>query len=810
MKALVIGCLVFLLYTFSFGVEFDGGILSKGFKKFYLKTQKGEDVIVPVKSDYELKKKTDFNQYLPEKVISKFPQKFYGSEVALVPVEQLYFLPFKEFADKWSTLKNIHAIIIGDGVYDLETVWKLVGDSGAIKKKGNTYTIYSPIVISPNGTLVIKDRLLRLDTVNSSVILAMGKLFVSDSTVTAWNTKSSSYSPQPEIEYENANKIGATPVRPFILGIKEGRLILVNSTFKGLGYRGTFASFGVSLNSLKGESFKTNNSANMLSDGCASAVIVGNTFLDNFMGFYSNNACESFFIGNYLDGNIQYGFDPHDYSKNTIFSYNYVRETKIAHGVIFSRGVTGEVSHNIIEGNGGAGVMMDRESKAFISDNLILGNKYGGISLLESDGNIIDKNILIRNDSYGIYNRNSLDTYIKGNEVFRNFGAGVEITNFDISYQIYRNLEIDKYRLASSGWIENNRLGDNFRCDIKSSNGGAVGLSGNVFTTKANIFCEELQEFLPEILNTSNKGSLVINGYGDMKFRQKSIFTPNKLIEEILYKSSSEGNMNARTAMGLLESAPERSFDKSRKWFETAATLGDNDALSFLGTILLKDMDPKVRNEGLLLLAESAVTGDRNAQYNLYVMPFLTPVTISQVEESIKKAIKRVNEGKIVDCEIIDSEFCCNPTPDMLKEFKRKVGAFNAQFNLSGEKSYRGHFYKNVSGLIWENFRQSIETSKKVIAEKNAARAEYYKLISNKKELLAQEFESGSYYVTRFLNKSIVERNRWDQLLKTTGSDDFVLIGDNLSKMISDINRFRINKLDSDKILKNIRGKYFE
>lgn len=810
MKALFIGCFIFLLHTFSFGAGFDDGILSKGYKKFYLKTPRGKDLIIPIKPGHEMIGKSNFDQYLPEKILSKFPQKFYGSEVTLVPVEDLYFLPFKDVADRWSNLKNLHAIIIGDGIYDLEKVWKLVGDTGAIKRKGDTYTIYSPIIVSPNGSLVIKDKLVRLDIVNVSAIIVMGELFVSGSTVTAWNTKSDSYSPQPEIDYEKTNKFGATPVRPFILGIKEGRLILFNSIFKGLGYRGTFASFGVSLNSWKEESFKTNNSANMLTDGCASALIVGNTFLDNFMGFYSNNACESFFIGNYLDGNIQYGFDPHDYSKNTIFSYNYVRETKIAHGVIFSRGVTGEVSHNIIEGNGGAGVMMDRESKAFISNNLILGNKYGGISLLESDGNIIDKNILIRNDSYGIYNRNSMDTYIKGNEVFRNFGAGVEITNFDISYQIYRNLEIDKYRLASSGWIENNRFGDNFRCDIKSSNGGAVGLSGNVFTTKANIFCEELQEFLPEILNTSNKGSLVINGYGNMKFRQKSIFTPNKLIEEILYKSLSEGNINARTAMGLLESAPERSFDKSRKWFETAATLGDNNALSFLGTILLKDMDPKVRNEGLLLLAESAVIGDRNAQYNLYVMPFVTPVTIPQVEETIKKAIKRLNEGKIVDCEVIESEFCCNPTLDMLKEFKRKVGTFNAQFNLSGEKSYREHFYKNVSGLIWKNFRQSIETSKKLIAEKNAVRDEYYKFISKKKELLAQEFESGSYYITRFLNKSIVERNRWDQLLKTTGSDDFVLIGDKLSKMILDINRFRINKLDSDKILKNIRGRYFE
>ncbi len=808
-------CIITICFLFNVSYaekNLDDEILTKAVKKFYIPAPKGKERIEPKKT---VKSKPSFSntmliKYKPKKVLSSFPKNFHGEKIDLVPVGIASFLPLNEYFVKWGKNSKQKFIFLGAGVYSLDMIWNKLKGKDVISKKGNIFTLHAPIFISKDSTLVIKNQELRLN-VDKAPVIVNGKLYIGNSKIIAWDTKKNKYAEQHKYSKEDFYLYGKVSPRPYIIGIRDGKLIFVNSLIKGLGYRGLFGSFGVGLSTWTTKQIKFGLLNKLLGSSCSSGIFIGNEFADNYMGFYSNEACNVVFIGNYVHDSLQYGFDPHDWSKNMIVAYNYFKKTKKAHGIVFSRFVNGTIFGNILENNYGAGIMLDRCSNAFISDNLLFANTLGGISIIESDENYIENNVLARNNSYGIYVRNSLNTYVNGNKLIRNIGAGIDVANADITYQVYRNLFLDKYHEASSAWIENNDFYYNLACDVKSTNGGAIALYKNNFLSNSNILCKSIRRYLYDVITFQNKKPIIIKGYGNKKLVGYEDLDTVPVIENILFDLAKEKSVNSRTALGVIElGLPDKNKKDGLNWLISSASQGDVFGFLHLGINLFMSKNPLKRQEGLILLSQAAISGNKNAQYVLYMIPFMTKLSETDVENAIDTAGRRLKSGVFINCDIFeDKTFCCNKNYDTVKLLKKKTKIFFKTYALSGASSYKDFIYNNIIDLINEDLNQKISAIEEIFKHKNKDKLKYFNWLKKQKKKIKSQINLRNYEVTKFFYKKKGIKKSWERLVKISGEEDFKYIESDLRRLLKEMNSFRIKKVNIEKTINVSRRKYF-
>jgi len=629
------------------------------------------------------------------------------------------------------------------------------------------------------------------------------------------------------------------------LAIRSGKLIIVDSYFSGLGYKGLFSSFGLGLNTWVAKKLKVSpvvklldipvshrqpelKKANkllrsLLEQEYATGIFIGNDIFANYMGFYSNEARNVVFVGNYVKDSALYNYDPHDWTKNQLVAYNVFENAGKAHGLIFSRFTTGVVIGNVSVGNHGAGIMMDRKSEAIIYRNVVFGNRLGGISLLESDRNFIVNNVVTRNRSYGIYLRNSLDVFVKGNRIFKNPSYGFEVAAADIGYQIYRNLYTDPYHMAASAWLEENEFHLNFAGEVMVANGGAIALYKNKFYPQPRLCMGDISKYTDEILKNQDKEPVVIPGYGILEERKKVRPDVSEYLEKIELNLVRAGNDESRTAIGALklfkahkeaeEHGESRKVRLERKegmkWLVSAASRGETQGLVILGANSL--VDKKLQKEGIMLVAEAAVLGSVNARYILFLLPVFSEVSKKEVNSYVDKAIERIKEGKLVNCALFGVKDACYKLGAEERAFLRKqILNFKRQFFLSGSKDYWEFFGKSVDDVVTAGYKKKVDTLKVVIVKKNAGMRKYINWEKERFHDVEIGFLEGYPELVRYIRKNFATIKAWTHVLSEDNDKDFKQIEPDVRKNLERMNRFRLKKINIDDLMNHLKREYFD
>ncbi|WP_165870424.1 right-handed parallel beta-helix repeat-containing protein [Alteromonas sediminis] len=303
-----------------------------------------------------------------------------------------------------------------------------------------------PIIIEADAALLIEPGdTLRLSAERGAFIHSNGKLVVDSARVEGWLESTNSYS-----VYSGDEKA----FRPFIQSYGGSETFLINAKFTSLGHD-SGGSYGISLKSASPKLLtKLSGAERQQTAKPPTGYIVDSEFNDLYFGFYSFGAKDVVIVGNRYNNNIIYGIDPHDYSVNLLIADNTVVGTQ-RHGIIVSRHVNDSfIVHNVSKNNARTGIMVERESRNnVVAFNETYNNQGDGITIYESPNNLVFGNRVYDNADHGIRVRNSTDIKLHHNIVLNNRGAGVYFHVRDLSYQTERDLNIDPYRMESSGEV---------------------------------------------------------------------------------------------------------------------------------------------------------------------------------------------------------------------------------------------------------------------------------------------------------------------------------------------------------------------
>ncbi len=814
--------LILLLSPPSLGeVNSQKELFLKYFRRKVVKVTKIKDRIIPKRIPYsrrEIEKieKDAVKNFNPEKLLRSFPKDNKKGYIKVVDYRLVSFLPFREYLIKWKRKgEKVKVIIINDGVFSLKRVWNFLKDKKLMEKRGNAYYLKSPLFIGKNAALVVKNCKLRLAVDPGAPIFINGKLFISNSEIRTWNTKTDKPSPLPELKLKQYYYYGAINPRPFILTLKGGKLVALNSTFRDLGYRGLLASFGVSITNWPTyEDFNFSPPQLFLeNDEVPKAIVIGCNFIGNYMGFYSNRAGKLILTGNYFKNNFQYNIDPHDWSKNVLIAFNVIEGAKKAHGVVFSRYVEGLVLNNVVFNNHGAGIMMDRNSKSVIYGNVLVGNRLGGITISESDNNVIVGNTIVRNGTHGIYVRNSLNALVKDNEIIRNKGHGEEVAIMDISYQIYRDLYIDPYRLAASSWIENNSFWENLQSNVKVTQRAGVAFFKNRFHRYALNFSGDISPFSVKILTEQNNSTVIIPGWGDLGWIRKKKYNLKPYLENIECSFLSN-NPSALTACAILKMYPD--FNKKTgngiRCLIKAGSEGETHSLAILGMLALSSKNKNIQYEGTVLLSEASLLGDKIASYLVSIVPFFSKMSESDIEKATELAIGRIKEGKLLNCSFwhVPERICSVALNG--KSLQEKM-SYTLKLKASkGFKSSYRFFLWLSSDYVESNLESQIENLKRFISEKNKRFEKFFEWEEKAIKYSENLYKRNERRIKRYILKSKALKEQWKFKLKETESEDFSLISERVKNIIKTANKLRApgNKIDISSVLKDLERQFNE
>lgn len=450
------------------------------------------DKLKAMLSDYQ---NMDWSRYTVEAVRQRIPKKMYGSDVESLLSARLYFIGsqnIQEMQEVWQTqgITRPKTIVVANGVYSIADLHRLINDDSVIEQvKEDTYLFRQSIYVTPTASLVIRDVSMRL-SIHHGVFLAIeGQLFVADAIITSWDEHADNEGERENIRDNELLLYGRQTPRPYIMMNEGSQIYMANSRVNGLGYKGQRGTFGLSLS--KRPPVVTHRLHGYIRMRAKpTGWLIGNTFTNNFFGFYSNQADDVVLLGNVYYDNVIYNIDPHDYSNRLLIARNLSYNAQQAHGIIISREVNDSIiAENLSFSNYGSGIMLDRNCNAtLVYSNLTIGNKGDGIAVFESDYNLVLGNITARNMRNGIYVRNSSHINVKNNFIFRNGYFGAETAVVDIDNLETRNFKLDPYRKSASALYEGNRFDSNLSAAMTAKNKSIVTVKNNKFYNSGPVF----------------------------------------------------------------------------------------------------------------------------------------------------------------------------------------------------------------------------------------------------------------------------------------------------------------------------------
>jgi mannuronan 5-epimerase len=306
------------------------------------------------------------------------------------------------------------------------------------------YVLRLPLVVMPGATLHIdkatKD--FRLSKDRGAFIINDGKLFITDTRVTAWR--------EAENKQDWFAKKGE--FRPFINAWGGTETYIVGSTVSSLGYTKS-KSYGISISQY------SPSMQPKMRRGHPTGWLLNSMFDDMWYGFYCYEAEDVVIRGNTYRNNLVYGIDPHDRSRRLIIAENTAYGTQQKHGIIVSREVNDSwIFHNRSYENQLSGIVIDRSSvNNVIAYNETYRNKSDGVTIYESGDNLLWGNKAYSNERHGIRVRNSVNVKLYENLVISNGKLGVyghvkDLSNTD------RNLLLDPFETNISMLIVGGKL----------------------------------------------------------------------------------------------------------------------------------------------------------------------------------------------------------------------------------------------------------------------------------------------------------------------------------------------------------------
>jgi poly(beta-D-mannuronate) C5 epimerase len=357
----------------------------------------------------------DLSGYTAEAVNAKIERDKPGQVVVRSMLQQDALKDFiggderlREWVKRQQGMPN--AIFIEGGYVTPQDLAKHLPDSQFRQVKPGVYLARLPIVIGQDATLHVDEHTeeLRLSEERGAFMVNDGKLFITDTRLTAWR----------EADNGPASFRTANEFRPFLVSWGGSELYISGSVVSSLGYNSS-KSYGVSITQY------TPNMHKRLQREEPTGWLLNSEFVDHWYGFYSYEAADVVVRGNTYRDNIVYGIDPHDRSHGLIIAENSVHGTKKKHGIIISREVNDSwIFNNKSYDNKLSGIVIDRNSvNNLIAYNEVSQNHADGITLYESSHNLLWANKVLNNARHGIRVRNSVDI-----RLYENISAGNALT----------------------------------------------------------------------------------------------------------------------------------------------------------------------------------------------------------------------------------------------------------------------------------------------------------------------------------------------------------------------------------------------
>ncbi|HSC84050.1 MAG TPA: mannuronan 5-epimerase AlgG [Pseudomonas sp.] len=359
----------------------------------------------------------DLSGYTHAAVLAKIQPKPAGQVVVRRMLQQDALKDFiggnerlREWVSRQRGMPN--AIFVEGGYVTPKDLARRLPKSQFAEVEPGVYLARLPLVVAQGATLHIGKEVkeLRLSQQRGSFLVNDGKLFITDTKLTAWN------------ESKNEPAWFQTPktFRPFLVSWGGSELYIAKSVVTSLGYDNS-KSYGVSITQY------TPGMHARLKRPEPTGWLVDSEFVDHWYGFYCYEAENVVLKGNTYRDNIVYGIDPHDRSHGLIIAENTVYGTRKKHGIIISRAVNDSwIINNQSYDNKLSGIVIDRNSvNNLVAYNRVYRNHSDGITLYESPDNLLWGNQVLNNARHGIRIRNSVNIRLYENLSAANGLTGV-------------------------------------------------------------------------------------------------------------------------------------------------------------------------------------------------------------------------------------------------------------------------------------------------------------------------------------------------------------------------------------------------
>jgi parallel beta-helix repeat protein len=269
----------------------------------------------------------------------------------------------------------------------------------------------------------------------------------------------------------------STDGRSFVLQIG-GRMDADHGRFEYLGF-GTGTSSGVAWRGDAPEVAGTTPDAGWIK---AQGTVTNSLFAHNHFGAYTHQAQGMRWSGNTFSDNVEYGFDPHDFSNDFVVESNTAHHNG-KHGFIFSRGCDGNVLRgNTGYANAGHGFMIDDGRSATTTtaqaritpsnDNLVTGNLAydnagSGVEIEGGTGNVASDNHLSRND-IGVRVKSGATASVTGNVIDDSIRYGVHVLDPASRVAIDGNRISGSWAAVNLAAASSATLGENPSTDVST------------------------------------------------------------------------------------------------------------------------------------------------------------------------------------------------------------------------------------------------------------------------------------------------------------------------------------------------------
>ncbi|MBC8075448.1 MAG: right-handed parallel beta-helix repeat-containing protein [Chloroflexales bacterium] len=318
-----------------------------------------------------------------------------------------------------------------------------------------------------------------------------GNIVIEDTKITAWDTTQNTL----DTNYQDG--------RAFVLAKYNAEMLIINSDMSYLGYPDGEA-YGVSWRDV--DSTTSPTKCGPIGSKCLRVTggAINSTFSHNYYGIYTFQAHNMTFVSNQLFSNIQYGFDPHDFTNDVLVENNSAYDNG-SHGFIISRGCTNFIfrnnrsysnkvkpgsknpsahgfmldpgapeeksgvpqvpsTDNLFEfneayDNDGYGMRIYGSNNNVLRNNLFERNRTGVTIEAGSTGNTLDGNVIRRQTGELVIDTVTLSTTIKGGHgiyIFQGADANIVVGN-----TVSNNANVGIYIKTAGNLVQGNRVREN-------------------------------------------------------------------------------------------------------------------------------------------------------------------------------------------------------------------------------------------------------------------------------------------------------------------------------------------------------------